>query len=110
MPRVKASGYRGLGQTEDDAEGQIYILKKREPGEQLDDTQGQGRSYFLDPDDDTEGQGRSYFLEPASADDTEGQQFRKGNLRPTEDDTEGQARGYFLEPDDTEGQQRRPRP
>jgi hypothetical protein len=36
----QVAGNKGPGDAEDDASGQIDILKKRDPGDQLDDTEG----------------------------------------------------------------------
>lgn len=112
MDDVTAQGRGGanfiLPEDTDVVEGQIYILQRPKPGDQVDDTEGQGRisvNRMGETEEDVEGQGGRYTgrLEPATPEDVAGQ--GKFNwLRETDEDIEGQGSRWTLEPDDdTEG-------
>jgi hypothetical protein len=88
---------RGLGQTEEDVEGQVYLMKPHREGNP-DETEGHTWGHSFEPvgADDTEGHMPWSRLEPSGADDTEGRLW--GHLKPEEDGT------WTLElDDDTEG-------
>lgn len=68
----QALRHGGLAQTEEYVEGQIYILQRPKPDEDLDDAQGHGVRFngIQIEEEVVEGQGaRSSWLLPVSADD-----------------------------------------
>lgn len=106
METVKGQGYRINGllpEGTEVVEGQVYVLRVPRPGEQVEDTEGQGGRYsgVGQIEEDVEGQGGRAYLRP-EGDDTEGQGYRY-NLDPVAEDVDGQG-GCFgrLIPDDTD--------
>lgn len=101
---VKAQGRTGvsrlLPEDVDVVEGQIYILHVPKPGDQTDDTEGQGRggiAGLTQADEDTEGQGRISIRGIGQTDeDVDGQGRVSANrLDETDEDVDGQGRAGF---------------
>ena len=108
----QAGWYRGMGQTEEDVEGQGFRWNYIRPvGE--DDTEGQGSRFNglgQTEDEDVEGQGyRGGFIRPIEGEDEDvvGLGGRYSGLGQTEEDVEGQVVRVRLRPegeDDASGQ------
>lgn len=88
MGQARVGVNRLVPEDTDVVEGQIYIVHVPKPGDQADDTEGQGRtgvSRSGQTDEDVEGQLYRIKLQPATPEDVEGHGGRHKGLRETDE-------------------------